>query len=56
MAIVSGRLSNPRRLGVVPNYKLVEENLSFGIGDEERSDFDTFQRGRITKVTLGFKY
>lgn len=56
MAIVSGRLSDPHRLGVALNYKLVEENLSFGIGYDEGSNFDTFQRERITKVTLGFKY
>ncbi|WP_426290447.1 hypothetical protein [Sphingomonas sp. TWP1-3-1] len=56
MAIVSGRLSDPHRLSVALNYKLVDENLSFGIGYDEGSNFDTFQRERITKVTLGFKY
>jgi hypothetical protein len=56
MAIVSGPLADPHRLSVALNYKLTEQNLTFGIGYDEGSNFDTFQRERITKVTLGYKY
>ena len=56
MAMVSGTLSDPHRLSVALNYKLVDENLLFGNGYDEGSNFDTFQRERITKVYIGSKY
>lgn len=56
LAIVSGPLDNPHRLSLALNYKLQASNLTFGIGYDEGSNFDTFQRERLTKVTVGFKY
>lgn len=56
MAIVSGTLADPHRLSVALNYKLTEKNLTFGIGYDVGSNFDTFQRERLTKLTFGFKY
>lgn len=38
------------------NYKLTERNLTFGIGYDVGSNFDTFQRERLTKLTFGLKY
>ncbi len=56
MAVVSGPLDDPHRLSLALNYKLTSANLTFGIGYDEGSNFDTFQRERLTKVTVGFKY
>lgn len=56
MAVVSGPLDDPHRLSLALNYKLTAANLTFGIGYDEGSNFDTFQRERLTKVTVGFKY
>lgn len=56
MAIISGPLDDPHRLSVALNYKLADANVTFGFGYDVGSNFDTFQRERITKVTLGYKY
>lgn len=56
MAIVSGALADPHRLSLGLAYKLPDANLSFGVAYDVGANFDTFQRERITKVTVGYKY
>jgi hypothetical protein len=56
MAIVSGLLADPHRLSLALNYKLTDANLTFGVGYDVGANFDTFQRERLTKITLGYKY
>lgn len=56
MSVISGSLADPHRLSLALNYKLAEQNLTFGIGYDTGSNFDTFQRERLTKVNFGFKY
>ena len=56
MAILSGQLNDPHRLSLALNYKLVDANLTFGIGYDVGSNFDTFQHEDVTKITVGYKY
>ena len=56
MGVVSGALADPHRLTLALAYKLADANLSFGIAYDKGSNFDTFQRERVTKITVGYKY